>query len=327
MGYSRQGLIRREYRSVEAFCRLLPDHSQKAKAMIEELNSVASVEALRLNGLLSLAYSTLLPADGPLMVHGRRALHESLVLEAETKDLLRALTLEGIEAISLKGAVLSARIYPRTTDRHSGDIDLLVRPSDFAAARRVFEGLGYRSAALDESRHEHGYALALERGQSFPVELHDSLFHGEGSSFDCQALFERSEPFTFGSISTRVLSSEDEFCYLAVHAAGHRFQKLLWLLDLKYFIDSKALDWDKATERARALGRKRMFLLATRVLEARLSLEGRPRPTFPEKALLSLTPYYGSKVLAAQPIGGRFFSLLAADSLTARARLLRRRFC
>jgi hypothetical protein len=58
-----------------------------------------------------------------------------------------------------------------------------------------------------------------------------------------------------GWSDARVLAPEDEFLYLAVHAASHRFQRLGWLYDLKLLlIRHPDLPWERIASRAKADG-------------------------------------------------------------------------
>jgi hypothetical protein len=67
-------------------------------------------------------------------------------------------------------------------------------------------------------------------------------------------LLERARPDRIESLGpVWILSPEDEFLYLCLHAAGHLFQRLGWLYDLVLFADRYRadLDWSKVVDRAR----------------------------------------------------------------------------
>lgn len=64
-------------------------------------------------------------------------------LHGDLAAALGALSTAGIEVMPLKGSLLGSR-SPEPARRPMADLDLLVRPGDQAAARRVLEGLGYR---------------------------------------------------------------------------------------------------------------------------------------------------------------------------------------
>jgi hypothetical protein len=65
-----------------------------------------------------------------------------------------------------------------------------------------------------------------------------------------------------------VMSAEDEFVYLAAHAAGHSFIRLVWLYDLKLLLDKHpTIDWQQVADRARAFGVLSVVVYAIRLLE------------------------------------------------------------
>jgi hypothetical protein len=67
---------------------------------------------------------------------------------ALTKELLRVLQVldhAGIEAIAFKGAALAVSAYGSLTMRQFGDLDILVKHSDFAKAKVILGREGYLS--------------------------------------------------------------------------------------------------------------------------------------------------------------------------------------
>jgi hypothetical protein len=123
-----------------------------------------------------------------------------------------------------------------------------------------------------------------------------------------------------------VPSPEDEFIYLAVHAAGHSFIRLVWLYDLKLLIRKHpALDWDQVFTRSEALGVLSAVAFTVRLLRAWLEVE-------PD----SLPPLFGRRggrsriadrllpeVSRPQPrslrdnLGGLLFTSMLCDTPTA----------
>jgi hypothetical protein len=75
----------------------------------------------------------------------------------------------GIPFVALKGAALYRMgAYPRQ-DRPMGDVDLLVRPADFEAARRFISAAGYETGLLTE---RHQLFEPLERSDTFSFGEH-----------------------------------------------------------------------------------------------------------------------------------------------------------
>lgn len=204
-----------------------------------------------------------------------------------TLALARHLTEAGIEVLLIKGAPLAERLYsvPPLAPwmRPPGDIDLFVAPASIDRAVRSLTAAGLR--LIDDPRARHaGVKHSVDfrgiegRFTGLFVELHAHLSHSpwrENLEFD--ALFARGESWPSAAEAgprQRILHPIDELIFLASHGAGHRFEQLKWLFDLKLRVnrlkDVPAADlWRRAQEcRSRqALG------IGLWMLETRLGLD------------------------------------------------------
>lgn len=102
-----------------------------------------------------------------------RAMTISSVLSGERilaaqRSILAVLFANGIPAVIHKGASI-ARLYPRPNIRPMGDIDILVKSSDYERAALALEAAGYR-----RSDEEHFYHIVLF-GQGVTVEIHNAV--------------------------------------------------------------------------------------------------------------------------------------------------------
>jgi Uncharacterised nucleotidyltransferase len=103
---------------------------------------------------------------------GRR---QDALLQLTSERIVAALSDGGIRSTVLKGPQLGEAIYGEPGRRPSRDIDLLVAADQLAAAVQIVRGLGYQ--APKDHTGSCGlpllhFALAHERGQLPPVELH-----------------------------------------------------------------------------------------------------------------------------------------------------------
>src|SRR6266487_1367730 len=167
---------------------------------------------------------------------------------------------------------------PEAAMRRCTDLDLLIAERDIERAARALEPLGYELedglAALYARRHHHHLHLA---GRCPPViELHFRAYVGFGVTLPSETLLARGRAHhTGGGAPCWVLAPEDELLYLGVHAAGHCFDRLLWLYDLKLFMSrNPRLDWALLAERARAFGVEAAWALTRDVLKRRLGVAG-----------------------------------------------------
>jgi hypothetical protein len=259
---------------------------------------------------------------------------EELWHEHLDRGLRRAISVvtdAGLEACALKGPVLARRLYSPPAVRYSVDVDLLVRPDDLAPALEAFAAVGYvaASGATAEYLLKYSHHVELSRPGEPPVELHFRAYAGFGIELTADVLFAGAQRFDLGDgLSVLVPAPEEEFVYLAAHAAGHSFIRLVWLYDLKLFCSKyPATDWRRVADLAERHSVKSAVAYTIRVLERWLdvappNLPGELRPT---SMAAHLADWLLSEVSTPQPksardnLGGLLFTSLLCD--TARAGL------
>ena len=209
----------------------------------------------------------------------RDVLHDTL------RGVLEALARAGIAAAPLKGPLLAARLYDDAAVRPSTDLDVLVEPETLDAAIDALRPLGYEAERGEVARffRDHHHHVHVLHPMLPVVELHFDAYRGFGTLMPSGPLLARTTPCDVpGWAAARILSPEDEFVYLAVHAASHRFQLLVWLFDLKLLaIRHPEMRWDEVHSRAEALGFSAVVSLACRLLSEWLGADcgGRTRLT------------------------------------------------
>lgn len=208
-------------------------------------------------------------------------LHRSLFLARELIRILDALNEAGIEVLPYKGVTVAETIYGDMALRQPGDIDLLIRPSDFSRARQVLGQLGYKphetlSAAAERAYLRSGYECAFDGpAGSNLLELQWALqprFYSV--DLNVEDLFARAVPVTVAGRNLRTLSPEDLLIVLSLHAAKHVWARLIWLCDIGRIMALPNLNWKQISEVAHTLGIVRIlsvtFLLTERLLGVRL---------------------------------------------------------
>ncbi len=138
----------------------------------------------------------------------------------QTFKLLRS---QGIEPILVKGWAI-ARLYPEEGLRHYADIDLCVRPQEFADAESFIRGTAYR----------------------YEVDLHCGFEKFGGGCFD--EIYARSESIMVGETEVRVPCAEDHLRVLAIHMLREGAWRPLWLCDVAAAVESRPpdFDWDRS---------------------------------------------------------------------------------
>jgi len=146
----------------------------------------------------------------------RRVRRQDALLD-ELERLAPRLARAGLPFLLLKGPHLAQRFHGGPHRRFYGDLDLLVRRRDLAAARALLarEGYARRSAILFSERltlrFTHGYDFV--RGD-LRLDLHWSLGVSAAYALDGEAFWQESRCFAFRGHELRVLS--DEHCLMAL---------------------------------------------------------------------------------------------------------------
>jgi hypothetical protein len=175
---------------------------------------------------------------------------QALGHERDIKRVLTLLRRDGIEPILVKGWSI-ARLYPEPGLRPYGDIDLCVRPDDFARTKTL---------------------LRKAEGETHDVDLHRGFqTFGYESWWDLNA---RSALLEIDGIPVRVLSPEDHLRLICFHFLREGAWRPLWLCDIAVALETRPHDFDWELCLGRGLKRRHWFtcaiLLAHYLVEASL---------------------------------------------------------
>jgi hypothetical protein len=311
----------------------IPEQPERFGALCREVTDwSALVESAGRNGVLGLLRREILLAKVPMPEDARRLLERLEAVERlwqanVTRALdqaLVALHTAGIQTAALKGPVLAECLYPEAALRRCTDLDLLVAEGDIEGAAAALAPLGYALedglAAAYARQHHHHLHLT---GRCPPViELHFRAYVGFGVTLPAETLLTRARPYrTERGAPCLVLAPEEELLYLGVHAAGHCFDRLLWLYDLKLFIsENPDLDWGLLASRARAFGVEAAWALTRDVLRRRLGLIAPP-------GVNSRAPARLGRRLVARFVDGRVGPPAAGPLVTLRQLLVMAALC
>lgn len=160
----------------------------------------------------------------------------------EVTELLRQ---NGISFISLKGPLLSNRIYNDPTIRISHDIDLLIDAEMIGRAIQILFNNGYQFSTdvfwPETKSHQKIYVNNVHHLSFFNtstkscVEIHWVLMYELPVSPQRQKeiISENIKEIEFSGKIFSVLGAEMELIYLIIHGARHEWQRLKWLIDIK----------------------------------------------------------------------------------------------
>jgi len=269
--------------------------------------------------------------------HAARLRNASMAIAAnnlhlfnEVEPILDAFHRENVPVMLLKGAAL-ASIYGRPDLRPMGDVDLLVRPGDIAAAFRILDEQGCRHGielVSDDFFPRYYYEIELFTRSSrlVRIDLHVRPFRPLriSQTMPDDALWEGAERVSLGESKAYVPCAELMFIHLAVHAAFHGFSRLLWLYDIKRFVEQhgaamnwplviqRAVDWHLAWPLLRAIEQTRDMLGLAVPAEVCNALRGQ-RITWADRLTLTQAPRD-----AASPIEHVLVNLLCTPGIRFR---------
>jgi hypothetical protein len=205
----------------------------------------------------------------PLIQTARQATIHDMLLENTQAQVEAALVKAAIPALWLKGFALARTIYPRSTLRPMGDLDVLVPYKQRELALKVCESIGYHLQIHPGRLFHEGEALDLKvmhhhylRGgvaDSVILELHFHLLGSAKSLLPLEKLnwfWTQTQNLTQDKTSLTILKPEAHLLYLIAHVIlqhGEIQFRLIWYFDLHLLITSANLDWQFVIDQAVAL--------------------------------------------------------------------------
>jgi len=211
--------------------------------------------------------------------HQRARVLFSLRITAELFAVLDRFSAAGIEALVVKGPVLSVQAYGDPSMRSYGDLDLLVRQRDIRRAAELMMASGYDAkvslAAIDAGKIPGQY-LFHKPDTKLLVELHnDGTLRYFPRRLPLEEFFTRQIRVPLDAHEAPALSVEDELVLISIHGAKHFWERLIWIADVAALVTRQSrIDWRRVAASAEDVGAGRMLhtglRLASDLLKARL---------------------------------------------------------
>jgi len=213
----------------------------------EFLRLVSKLEAGRLQGhLASAVESGLLPVTDEqreiAAVSHARAMAACLRLEELLVSVIDAFGAAGIDHRVLKGSAAAHLDYVEGSERCYGDVDLLVRSSQFDEAVAVLGGLGHRRR-FPQPRpgfdRQFTKSVTMTNQLGLEVDLHRTLAEGPfGMRIGLTRLWATSEEFSVGGRRLAALARDERLLHACYHAAlGDPEPRLVALRDIATMLE------------------------------------------------------------------------------------------
>jgi hypothetical protein len=195
--------------------------------------------------------------------------YRNLFLTGELLKVLDGFKDGNIRVLTYKGPVQATLLYGNVALREMSDLDLLIEPATFPAARELLLGLGFSPALTLTPKQEASrlrsdceYEFIGLRG-TVCLDLHWNIAPPHlGQRFLFDELWERRRTLLLGGRHLATFSDEDLVLILAVHGGKHLWERLCWLSDFAKCLQAPNLDWTILRMRAREAHAESMLLLA-----------------------------------------------------------------
>jgi hypothetical protein len=197
--------------------------------------------------------------DGPRAAEARLSIRNvrarNVFLLRELTDILALLNAAGIETLLLKGASLLAGAYADLGLRPMNDLDIAVRPTQFADALTVLQDHDWQPVEqidIVDTRFIHAVDLLNRRGTYLDLHCHPIL-QSCRAGLD-EPLWQRAQPVAGAGWRSRRLCPEHQVLQLIAH--GFRWPDRTaarWVPDVLMSVQGTQLNWPLLVETATAL--------------------------------------------------------------------------
>ncbi len=267
------GSLGKEWRFLCACASPAADREQILDCLVSGLQWDAILELAAEHGVLGIVAARLLahnydgvPATVREGLQTRlRAQHLfTLSMAAELFRLLEEFERAGIQALLVKGPLISVLAYGDPAIRSYVDLDLIVRHRDILSVTQHMIALGF-AAKIPESAILAGkvpgeYVFRRPNTQCV-IELHtERTLRYYPRFMPIEDLYARQVRVPIDGRDVPVLSLEDELVSNCIHGAKHFWERLIWIADITAMCARHPeLDWSRARQAARDAGAERML--------------------------------------------------------------------
>jgi len=181
-----------------------------------------------------------------------RSLSRNMVLYDHFKNVIKAITAEGIEVIALKGIYLSEAIYRDIGLRQMTDIDLLVKKEDAEKCRNILIKIGHVNTELDTAEFMKDFLYQkhlpplVKNGVSVELHTHVQIEYSD-IAIDIDDYWNRSFKMQIAGVDVNILSHEDLIQHLCLHIDEHFDDgkpQLYSLMDIATVVETFSIDWN-----------------------------------------------------------------------------------
>jgi hypothetical protein len=203
---------------------------------------------------------------------------QNTTLRDELLRVLAAFEAAGVQALPVKGIVVTEALYGNLGLRPAKDLDILVRWQDLPVARAALRELGFAQSAQPSFTerahpvHDPPYYRWVD-GRAIVLELHFALWRSHLFSLDTDHVWARAVPLELHGRRVLMMSPEDMLLHLAIHRSRSPL-RLRYVCDIAEFLERhhETLDWNYVVKQTTRAGARTALLcslnLAAELLDA-----------------------------------------------------------
>ncbi|MCX5855644.1 MAG: nucleotidyltransferase family protein [Deltaproteobacteria bacterium] len=179
----------------------------------------------------------------------------------EMAELEKRLTERHLQVIVLKGAALLKTVYRNVALRPMEDIDLMVRQEHLTGLKNVLETIGFVQNRLYPGSYRKGI-LSMDLHPDF-LSSHRIQSRRDILNIKSIDIWRSATPIN-ESASLFQLSLYDNLIALSYHLLKHRYDRLIWFVDIAESIKEyqPVLNWPELIEYSRRVRADRILLYA-----------------------------------------------------------------
>ena len=172
---------------------------------------------------------------------------KTLFFKREILDFSAKLKELQIPSLVLKGVPLNELLYGNNLKRRSLDIDFYVPEKEVKKADELLISLGYYRDSPNYPLNNKQFEALVTNFDQFRywhpqkkccIELHWRLFDNPHLfNLDFEEIWNTKRAFKLNNTELYTLGSTYELIYLSLHGAHHQWDILLWMIDLKYYLN------------------------------------------------------------------------------------------
>jgi len=193
-----------------------------------------------------------------------------------TSELLRVMKLleeHGIQALAIKGPVLSQMIHGDITQRQFADLDILVGENDLYLIVQLLSQVGYSfKHSIEFLKNKFLLKtlkdIVLENEQNtIHIEIHWKLFMGRlFRQSDTNVLIHTHAECLIYNTAIKTLEKDVLLLYLLLHGSKHLWERLEWVIDIDRLVcSSDEINWDTIYDTAKKMEILPMIYLGVQV--------------------------------------------------------------